>query len=98
LEASQHVDEVLSLKEAAERVGVTPGTLRRWAQAGVIPEVDGKGAWTRAAVAHARIVARLRQRGHTLHVDWAVDFTGRVKLKGFDDPHQLCRATLREES
>jgi adenylate cyclase len=66
LEASQHVDEVLSLKEAAERVGVTPGTLRRWAQAGVIPEVDGKGAWTRAAVAHARIVARLRQRGHTL--------------------------------
>jgi adenylate cyclase len=60
------MDEVLSLKEAAERVGVTPGTLRRWAQAGVIPEVDGEGVWTRAAVAHARIVARLRQRGHTL--------------------------------
>ena len=56
----------LSLREAAERVGVTPATLRRWAQAGVIPEVDGKGSWTRAAVAHARIVARLRQRGHTL--------------------------------
>jgi adenylate cyclase len=60
------VDEVLSLKEAAERVGVTPATLRRWAQSGVIPEVDGKGVWTRAAVAHARIVARLRQRGHRL--------------------------------
>ena len=60
------MDEVLSLKEAAERVGVTPATLRRWAQAGVIPEVDGKGVWTRAAVAHARIVARLRQRGHRL--------------------------------
>jgi adenylate cyclase len=60
------VNEVLSLKEAAARVGVTPATLRRWAQTGLIPEVDGGGLWTPAAVAHARIVARLRQRGHTL--------------------------------
>ncbi len=58
--------ESLSLKEAAERVGVSPDTLRRWARAGVIPEVDGKGEWTTAAVAHARIVARLRDRGHKL--------------------------------
>jgi adenylate cyclase len=58
--------EALSLKEAAERVGVSPSTLRRWADAGVIPEVDGHGAWTEAAVAHARIVARLRERGHRL--------------------------------
>jgi excisionase family DNA binding protein len=27
----------LSLKEAAERVGVSPDTLRRWAREGVIP-------------------------------------------------------------
>jgi len=60
------VAESLSLKEAAERVGVSPDTLRRWARAGVIPEVDGKGEWTTAAVAHARIVARLRDRGHRL--------------------------------
>jgi adenylate cyclase len=60
------VAETLSLKEAAERVGVTPATLRRWAREGVIPEVDGKGEWTTAAVAHARIVARLRERGHKL--------------------------------
>jgi adenylate cyclase len=58
--------EALSLKEAAERVGVSPSTLRRWADAGVIPEVDGHGEWTEAAVAHARIVARLRERGHRL--------------------------------
>ena len=58
--------ESLSLKEAAERVGVTPATLRRWAREGVIPEVDGAGEWTTAAVAHARIVARLRERGHKL--------------------------------
>jgi adenylate cyclase len=60
------VAENVSLKEAAERVGVSPDTLRRWARAGVIPEVDGKGVWTTAAVAHARIVARLRERGHKL--------------------------------
>ena len=60
------VAESVSLKEAAERVGVSPDTLRRWARAGVIPEVDGKGVWTTAAVAHARIVARLRERGHKL--------------------------------
>jgi adenylate cyclase len=56
----------LTLTEAAERVGVSPSTLRRWAESGVIPEVDGRGEWTAAAIAHARIVARLRARGHTL--------------------------------
>ncbi len=59
-------DRTLTLKEAAERVGVSPATLRRWAESGVIPEVDGAREWTEAAVAHARIVARLRERGHRL--------------------------------
>jgi adenylate cyclase len=61
------VDEQrLTLKQAAERAGVSPDTLRRWARTGVIPEVDGTGDWTAAAAAHARIVARLRERGHSL--------------------------------
>jgi adenylate cyclase len=60
------VADTLSLKDAAERVGVSPDTLRRWARDGLIPEVDGTGEWTTAAVAHARIVARLRDRGHSL--------------------------------
>jgi adenylate cyclase len=59
-------EQTLTLKEAAERVGVSPATLRRWAEAGVIPELDGARKWTGAAVAHARIVARLRERGHRL--------------------------------
>jgi adenylate cyclase len=60
-------EETLTLKEAAERAGVSPSTLKRWAQSGVIPDVDGKGdSWTAAAAAHARIVARLRERGHSL--------------------------------
>jgi adenylate cyclase len=59
-------DDRLTLAEAAELAGVTPATLKRWASSGVIPEVDGDGEWTPAATAHARIVARLRERGHTL--------------------------------
>ncbi|MDQ6915128.1 MAG: MerR family transcriptional regulator [Actinomycetota bacterium] len=54
----------MTLREAAERAGVSPATLRRWAREGVIPQADG--TWTPAAVAQARIVARLRDRGHSL--------------------------------
>ena len=59
-------EDRLSLKEAADRAGVSPATLKRWAETGVIPQVDGKAEWSAAAVAHARIVARLRERGHSL--------------------------------
>jgi adenylate cyclase len=54
----------LPLREVAERVGVSAGTLRRWAREGLIPPYDG--SWSPAAVSHARIVARLRERGHSL--------------------------------
>jgi adenylate cyclase len=54
----------ITLAEAARRAGVTPATLRRWAKEGVIPQYEGH--WTLAAAAHARIVGRLRERGHSL--------------------------------
>jgi adenylate cyclase len=54
----------VTLADAARRAGVTPATLRRWANDGLIPQYDGR--WTLAAAAHARIVARLRERGHSL--------------------------------
>jgi adenylate cyclase len=60
------VPETFTLKEAAEQVGVSPSTLKRWADAGLIPELRGSSTWTPAAVSHARIVARLRGRGHSL--------------------------------
>jgi adenylate cyclase len=61
-------DRTVSLREAAERAGVSTSTLKRWAETGVIPEVDGseRDGWTDAAIAHARIVSRLRARGHSL--------------------------------
>jgi adenylate cyclase len=59
-------EQRLTLKQAAERAGVSPDTLRRWVKAGVIPEVTARSRWTPPAVAHARLVARLRERGHSL--------------------------------
>ena len=56
---------VISRSEAARRVGVTAQTLARWARDGLVPHA-GNGRWTPAAVAQARIVARLRERGHSL--------------------------------
>ena len=58
-------DGIMSRSEAARRVGVTAQTLARWAQDGLVPSARD-GRWTPAAVAQARIVARLRERGHTL--------------------------------
>src|SRR5215208_7215002 len=61
-------DERLSPSQVAARAGVTPATLKRWVEKGVIP--DGRkvtaDGWTPAAAAHARVVARLRERGHSL--------------------------------
>lgn len=55
----------LTLTEVASRVDVKPDTLRRWVREGVVP-LDDDGNWSPAAVAHARLVARLRSRGHSL--------------------------------
>jgi adenylate cyclase len=70
-------DGVISRSEAARRVGVTGQTLDRWARAGLVPRAGG-GRWTPAAVAQARIVARLRERGHSL--DEIRDATERGRL------------------
>jgi adenylate cyclase len=57
-------DERISLSEAARRAGVSPATLRRWADEKIVPV--RKGRWTAAAAAQARVVARMRERGHSL--------------------------------
>jgi adenylate cyclase len=57
-------DTSISIGEAARISGVPASTLKRWVGAGVIPVENGR--WTRAAAAHARVVARMRERGHSL--------------------------------
>jgi adenylate cyclase len=54
----------IPLSEAARIAGVPASTLKRWAQAKVVPVKRGR--WTRAAAAQARVVARMRARGHSL--------------------------------
>jgi adenylate cyclase len=53
-----------TLAQVAARAGVSPATVRRWVDGGLIPGYDG--SWTPAAAAYVRVVARLRARGHTL--------------------------------
>ena len=57
-------DERISLSEASRRSGVSANTLKRWAEEKVIPV--RRGRWTAAAAAQARVVARMRERGHSL--------------------------------
>ena len=42
-----------------------PATLRRWQRDGLIPQYEGDG-WNGSAIGHARAVARMRERGHSL--------------------------------
>src|SRR3954470_5375486 len=57
-------DDAPTLTDVARSLSISPATLRRWMADGIVPLRDGE--WTPAAVAQARIVARLRARGHGL--------------------------------
>ncbi|HEX2397272.1 MAG TPA: adenylate/guanylate cyclase domain-containing protein [Solirubrobacteraceae bacterium] len=88
----------MTLREAAHRAGVSPATLRRWARAGLIPQYDGE--WTPAAAAHARIVARLRERGHRLEEIRLAGEDGRLAFGYIEDlfPTATGRAYTVEEA
>ncbi len=90
--------ETLTLKQAAERVGVSAGTLKRWAETGVIPHVHrARGEWTPVAVSHARLVARMRERGHRLEHIREASRQGRLAYGYIEDlfPDGESRKTLR---
>jgi adenylate cyclase len=57
-------EDRISLSEASRRSGVSASTLKRWAAEKVVPV--RRGRWTAAAAAQARVVARMRERGHSL--------------------------------
>src|SRR5687768_300565 len=58
-------DEEITIAEAARIAGVSKATLNRWVGAKVLPVKRGR--WTRAIAAQARVVARMRERGHSLN-------------------------------
>jgi adenylate cyclase len=64
---------------------VKPETLRRWAKTGVIPGADGSRGFPRASVAMARIVQRLRDRGHSLQEIRRASQDGRLAYGFLED-------------
>jgi len=70
--------------EAARRLEVDPSTLRRWETADVVPAAADAG-WSDDALAQARVVARLRARGHTLAEIRRATESGRLAFAFIED-------------
>ncbi len=73
----------LTLRAVAEGAGVGSDTLRRWCKDGLIPAYDGK--WTPGAATQARIVARLRERGHSLEAIREATDSGQLAFGYIED-------------
>jgi len=86
----------VSLPEVAAGLDVSADTLRRWVRDGVVPLREDR--WTPAAVAHARIVVRLRRRGHPLSEIRAAADSGRLAYGYMEDlfPVGPAEMTLRQ--
>ena len=86
----------LTLAQVAARAGVSAGTVRRWLKDGLVPQYDG--TWTPAAASHVRIVARLRERGHTVAQIREASQSGRLVFGYIDEllPSSDGRYTLAE--
>lgn len=86
----------MTLAEAARRVGVKPATLRRWTQRGLIPQYDGE--WTQGAIGTARVVARMRERGHSVADIARATEEGRLAFGFLEElfPSDQARMTIRE--
>jgi adenylate cyclase len=86
----------LTLKQVAVRAGVTQATVRRWVKEGLVPQYDG--AWTPAAASHVRIVARLRERGHSVQRIREASQSGKLAFGYIDEllPSSEARYTLEQ--
>jgi adenylate cyclase len=86
----------LTLKQVAVRAGVTQATVRRWVKEGLVPQYDG--AWTPAAASHVRIVARLRERGHSVQRIREASQSGKLAFGYIDEllPSTEARYTLKQ--
>ena len=76
-------ESTISRTEAARRAGVSPQTLKRWEGEKLIPLKGGK--WTVATAAQARVVARMRVRGHSLRSLRAAVRDGRLAFGYVED-------------
>jgi adenylate cyclase len=72
-----------SLTDVARALSVSPATLRRWVAEGIVPLDDGR--WTPAALAQARLVARMRARGYSLDQVRSAAKAGRLAYGYLED-------------
>src|SRR5580692_11234619 len=86
----------LTLKQVATRAGVTQATVRRWVRDGLVPQYEG--TWTPAAASHVRIVARLRERGHSVERIREASQSGKLAFGYIDEllPSSEARYTLKQ--
>ncbi len=86
----------LTLKQVAARAGVTQATVRRWVKEGLVPQYEG--TWTPAAASHVRIVARLRERGHSVRRIREASQSGKLAFGYIDEllPSSEARYTLKQ--
>lgn len=77
-EEERGISEKLAGAEAAERAGVSLSTLRRWVALGLFPKHDVGQGWGASAIAQARSLVKLRERGYSIEqLQEAVD-QGRI--------------------
>src|SRR4051812_21514120 len=69
--------------DVARSLNLSPATLRRWVAEGIVPLRDGE--WTPAALAQARLVARLRAGGHSLEQVRVAAKQGRLAFGYLED-------------
>jgi adenylate cyclase len=86
-----------SQAEIARQVGVTPATLKRWVSSGLV-QAEPDGTLSPSAIAHARVVARLRERGHSLKQIAQATESGRLAFSYIEDllPPVQAEYTLEE--
>ncbi len=84
--------------DAAERAGVSLSTLRRWVALGLIPTHEAGEGWGAGAIAQARSLVKLRQRGYSIkQLQEAID-EGRIVSSADELVSELVgeRFTLQE--
>jgi adenylate cyclase len=88
-------DKGISMAEASRLAGVSASTLKRWAEEGLVPVLDGR--WTRASAAQARVIARMRERGYSVDAIREAAKGGRLAFGYAEDLFQVPEGRYSKE-
>jgi adenylate cyclase len=85
----------ISVAEASRLSGISPSTLKRWAEEGIVPVTGDQ--WTRASAAQARVIARMRERGYSLDAVREAARGGRLAFGYAEDLFQVPEGEYTKE-